>query len=90
VVPYGDPMPQQARKNAFDTGEYGVGYCTNSLSLGCDCLGVIKYSPTDGPSTTPTRPPQRAQPRGIDGEYACGALTAVLDAHSSCTRRKML
>jgi len=43
VVPYGDPSPQQARKNAFDTGEYGVGYCTNSLTLGCDCLGLIKY-----------------------------------------------
>ena len=33
----------QARKNAFDVGEYGTGYCTNSLSLGCDCLGLIKY-----------------------------------------------
>jgi Cu2+-containing amine oxidase len=50
VVPYGDPSPQQARKNAFDTGEYGVGYCTNSLTLGCDCLGVIKYF--DGHLTT--------------------------------------
>jgi primary-amine oxidase len=43
VVPYGDPAPQQARKNAFDAGEYGLGYCANSLKLGCDCLGVIKY-----------------------------------------------
>jgi primary-amine oxidase len=43
VVPYGDPAPQQARKNAFDAGEYGLGYCANSLELGCDCLGVIKY-----------------------------------------------
>ncbi|MDA0659876.1 MAG: primary-amine oxidase [Planctomycetota bacterium] len=43
VVPYGDPAPQQARKNAFDAGEYGLGYCTNSLELGCDCLGVIRY-----------------------------------------------
>src|SRR5262245_55868243 len=34
VVPYGDPAPQQARKNAFDAGEYGLGYCANSLELG--------------------------------------------------------
>lgn len=43
VVPYGDPAEQQARKNAFDCGEYGIGGCTNSLQLGCDCLGHIKY-----------------------------------------------
>lgn len=43
VVPYGDPAPQQVRKNAFDAGEYGLGYCANSLELGCDCLGLIKY-----------------------------------------------
>ena len=43
VVPYGDPAPQQARKNAFDAGEYGLGMCANSLELGCDCLGDIKY-----------------------------------------------
>jgi primary-amine oxidase len=43
VVPYGDPSPQQARKNAFDVGEYGMGMCANSLRLGCDCLGYIQY-----------------------------------------------
>jgi primary-amine oxidase len=43
VVPYGDPSPQQARKNAFDVGEYGMGMCANSLRLGCDCLGHIEY-----------------------------------------------
>ena len=43
VVPYGDPQPQQARKNAFDVGEYGMGMCANSLRLGCDCLGYIQY-----------------------------------------------
>ncbi len=43
VVPYGDPAPQQVRKNAFDAGEYGLGYCANSLELGCDCLGWIQY-----------------------------------------------
>ncbi|CAF4341713.1 unnamed protein product, partial [Adineta steineri] len=37
------PSEQQARKNAFDCGEYGLGCCTNSLELGCDCVGHIKY-----------------------------------------------
>lgn len=43
VVPYGDPGDTQNRKNAFDTGEYGMGTCANSLELGCDCLGSIRY-----------------------------------------------
>lgn len=43
VVPYGDPTDTQKRKNAFDTGEYGMGQCANSLTLGCDCLGYIHY-----------------------------------------------
>lgn len=43
VVPYGDPHPHHARKNAFDCGEYGIGMLANSLTLGCDCLGVIRY-----------------------------------------------
>jgi primary-amine oxidase len=43
VVPYGDPGPTHWRKNAFDEGEYGIGMLTNSLELGCDCLGEIRY-----------------------------------------------
>ncbi|MDX1540835.1 MAG: primary-amine oxidase, partial [Geminicoccaceae bacterium] len=43
VVPYGDPTAAHYRKNAFDVGEYGIGRMTNSLKLGCDCLGVIHY-----------------------------------------------
>jgi primary-amine oxidase len=43
VIPYGDPSPGSYRKNAFDTGEVGMGYFTNSLELGCDCLGEIRY-----------------------------------------------
>ena len=43
VVPYGDPTAAHYRKNAFDVGEYGIGRMTNSLELGCDCLGVIRY-----------------------------------------------
>ncbi len=43
VVPYGDPRPFQGWRNAFDIGEYGIGILTNSLELGCDCLGEIRY-----------------------------------------------
>ena len=43
VVPYGDPGGAHFRKNAFDVGEYGIGNLANSLTLGCDCLGEIRY-----------------------------------------------
>lgn len=46
VVPYNDagiPESNHHRKNAFDVGEYGIGMLANSLTLGCDCLGYIRY-----------------------------------------------
>jgi len=43
VIPYSDPRPFQGWRNAFDIGEYGIGVVTNSLELGCDCLGEIRY-----------------------------------------------
>lgn len=43
VVPYGDPRSPHYLKNAFDAGEDGLGRNTNSLELGCDCLGLIHY-----------------------------------------------
>jgi primary-amine oxidase len=43
VIPYGDPGPTTHFKNVFDIGEYGLGPLTNSLELGCDCLGEIAY-----------------------------------------------
>ena len=43
VVPYGDPSVGHYFKNAFDSGECGLGRMTNSLELGCDCLGEIAY-----------------------------------------------
>ena len=42
-VPYGDPAPTHRRKNVFDMGEFGLGMLCNSLELGCDCLGEIRY-----------------------------------------------
>lgn len=43
VVPYGDVSPVHSHKNAFDGGEYNIGALANSLELGCDCLGEIRY-----------------------------------------------
>ena len=35
--------PTHYRKLVLDEGEYGIGLLTNSLELGCDCLGEIRY-----------------------------------------------
>jgi primary-amine oxidase len=43
VVPYRDPGFDHYRRTAFDIGEWGLGYMTTSLDLGCDCLGEIVY-----------------------------------------------
>ena len=42
-IPYGDPAPTHQFKNVFDMGEYGIGWLANPLTLGCDCLGEIRY-----------------------------------------------
>jgi primary-amine oxidase len=43
IVPYRDPSPDHYRRTAFDIGEWGLGFMTTSLALGCDCLGEITY-----------------------------------------------
>ena len=43
IVPYGDPTNDHFKKQVFDAGEIGIGKCVNSLELGCDCLGEIRY-----------------------------------------------
>jgi primary-amine oxidase len=43
VVPYGDPSPAHYWQGAFDLGDFGIGRGVNSLELGCDCLGTIRY-----------------------------------------------
>lgn len=43
VVPYGSTMTNHWWKNAFDAGEIGLANLLNSLELGCDCLGEIRY-----------------------------------------------
>jgi primary-amine oxidase len=43
VVPYRDPSEDHKARTAFDIGEWGLGFMTTSLELGCDCLGEITY-----------------------------------------------
>jgi primary-amine oxidase len=43
IVPYRDATSDHYRRTAFDIGEWGLGYMTTSLELGCDCLGEIAY-----------------------------------------------
>jgi primary-amine oxidase len=43
IVPYRDPSFDHYRRTAFDIGEWGLGFMTTSLELGCDCLGEIRY-----------------------------------------------
>ncbi|GGS16963.1 amine oxidase [Streptomyces humidus] len=43
VVPYGDTSDDFYFRNVFDAGEYNLGKTVGSLSLGCDCLGEIRY-----------------------------------------------
>ena len=43
IVPYGDPRHPFEKKCAYDIVDYGLGFTSNSLELGCDCLGHIQY-----------------------------------------------
>jgi len=43
IVPYRDPSFEHYRRTAYDIGEWGLGFMTTSLELGCDCLGEIRY-----------------------------------------------
>jgi primary-amine oxidase len=47
VVPYGEPGSAGFVKTPFDAGEYGLGTFANSLRLGCDCLGEVRYFDVD-------------------------------------------
>jgi len=51
VVPYRDPSFDHYRRTAYDIGEWGLGYMTTSLELGCDCLGEIVYVDATLPDT---------------------------------------
>ena len=42
----GDNLTRRSRSR-LQVGDYGLGYCANSLELGCDCLGTIHYFDAD-------------------------------------------
>lgn len=48
VVPYGSADPMHSWKAVHDGTEYGFGRLSNSLTLGCDCLGEIHYFNASG------------------------------------------
>ena len=58
VVPYRDVTADHNRRTAFDIGEWGLGFMTTSLELGCDCLGEITYLDA-------VLPDSRGEPRTI-------------------------
>ena len=43
VVPYSETSPMHGWKHVFDASETAMGQFANSLKLGCDCLGEIRY-----------------------------------------------
>lgn len=83
VVPYGDPSAGQYFKNAFDSGEIGLGRLTNSLTLGCDCLGEIVY--LDGLACDALGQPQRIANAICVHEEDFNLLWRHHDGHSDQT-----
>jgi primary-amine oxidase len=82
-IPYGDPGFQQYRKNVFDMGEFGLGIWTNSLELGCDCLGEIRYF--DAAICDDTGTPQPIKNAICMHEEDSGILWKHLDFRSGAT-----
>jgi primary-amine oxidase len=80
VIPYGDPNPTTHFKNVFDIGEYGLAPLTNSLALGCDCLGEIAY--LDGVTNTWTGEPLTIPNAICIHEEDTGILWKHTDDHS--------
>ncbi len=80
VIPYGDPNPTTQFKNVFDVGEYGLGPLTNSLALGCDCLGEIAY--LDGVTNTWAGEPLTIPKAICIHEEDVGLLWKHTDDHS--------
>ena len=66
VVPYRDTSPDHYRRTAFDIGEWGLGFMTTSLELGCDCLGEITYldAVVHDSAGEPRHPARHLHPRG--------------------------
>ncbi|HSR83740.1 MAG TPA: primary-amine oxidase [Streptosporangiaceae bacterium] len=86
IVPYRDATPDHYRRTAFDIGEWGLGYMTTSLELGCDCLGEIRYLDA-------VLPDSRGEPRTIQNaicihEEDDGILWKHVDERSGAEVRR--
>ncbi len=86
VVPYRDPTADHMRRTAFDIGEWGLGFMTTSLELGCDCLGEITYLDAVIHNT-------RGEPRTIKNaicihEEDDAVLWKHVDAHAGAETRR--
>jgi primary-amine oxidase len=78
-IPYADPQPFQGFRNAFDAGEFGLGILANSLELGCDCLGEIRYLDVD--LGTASRTPSGRRSACMRRTLACcGSITTATSA----------
>jgi primary-amine oxidase len=87
VVPYRDPGFDHYRRTAFDIGEWGLGYMTTSLELGCDCLGEIVYVDAVVPDT---RGEPMEIPRAVCLHEEDGAvLWKHVDAETGAQVRRM-
>ena len=87
VVPYRDPGFDHYRRTAFDIGEWGLGYMTTSLELGCDCLGETVYVDAVVPDT---RGDPMEIPRAVCLHEEDGAvLWKHVDAETGAQVRRM-
>ena len=83
VVPYGDTDPMHVWKHVLDAGEACIGNCANSLKLGCDCLGEIRY--LDHIAVKPDGSPRVVEQAICIHEEDFGILWKHHDGHSQTT-----
>jgi primary-amine oxidase len=86
VVPYRDASPDHYRRTAFDIGEWGLGFMTTSLALGCDCLGEITY--LDAVVHDSTGEPQTIQNAICVHEEDSGVLWKHVDERAGAEVRR--
>ncbi len=87
VVPYRDPAPDHVRRTAFDIGEWGLGFMTTPLELGCDCLGEIRY--LDAVVHDSAGEPQVLRDAVCVHEEDAGVLWKHVDARAGTEVRRM-
>ena len=83
VVPYGDTDPMHVWKHVLDAGEASIGNCANSLTLGCDCLGEIRY--LDHVTVKPDGSPRLIEQAICIHEEDYGILWKHQDGHGQTT-----